>query len=150
MSLPLASGRYGTAIRAVGASADVVVKRGEGNGMRSFRVWLVIGSAIVMAFLSAKALFNGTAWNVLPWGILAFATAYLASNRREAWTFGGLFGFVVSYAFLWFDNTGTKTLSSVAILIPLIFAPALFGALCGFLAAWLGWIIRQAVKPRQS
>jgi Ni/Fe-hydrogenase subunit HybB-like protein len=118
--------------------------------MRSFRVWLVIGTAIVMAFLSAKLLFNGTAWNVLPWGILALATAYLASNRREAWAFGGLFGFVVSYAFLWFDNTDTKTLSRVAVLIAVIFVPALFGALCGFLAAWLGWIIRQAVKPRRS
>ena len=116
--------------------------------MRSLRVWLVIGAAIVMAFLSAKVLFNGSAWNVLPWGILAFATAYLASSRREAWMLGGWFGFVVSFAFLWFDNTGTKTLAKVAALIALIFAPALFGALCGFLSAWLGWIVRQAMKRR--
>jgi hypothetical protein len=54
-----------------------------------------------------------------------------------------MFGFTVSYAFLWFDNTGTKTVSTVLILIPLIIVPALFGALCGFLAAWLGWIVHR-------
>lgn len=117
--------------------------------MRFARVIVVCAAAVIMAFLSAKALFNGSVWNIFPWGILAFATAFLASSRREAWAFGGLFGFVVSYAFLWFDNTGTKTLSTVLVLIPLIILPALFGALCGFLAAWLGWIVRQAVlKPK--
>lgn len=118
--------------------------------MRFARAIVVIAVALVMAFLSAKVLFNGSVWNVIPWGILAFATAFLALSRREAWVFGGLFGFVVSYAFLWFDNTGTKTLSTVLILIPLIILPALFGALCGFLAGWLGWIVRQAVlKPKR-
>ena len=73
------------------------------------RAFLVIGVAIVMAFISAKLLFNGSVVNVVPWGILAFATSFLASSKREAWTLGGIFGFVVSYAFLWFDNTGTKT-----------------------------------------
>jgi len=112
--------------------------------MRFFRVLVVVAVALIMAFLSAHVLFNGSVWNVLPWGVLAFASAFLASSRREAWVFGALFGFAVSYAFLWFDNTGTKTLSTVLILIPLIILPALFGALCGFLAAWLGWIVRQA------
>lgn len=112
--------------------------------MRFIRVFGVVAVAIIMALLSAKVLFNGSAWNVVPWGILAFATAFLARSRREAWVFGALFGFVVSYAFLWFDNTGTKTLITVLILIPLIILPALFGALCGALAAWLGWIARQA------
>ena len=114
--------------------------------MRFKRIALVGGAAIVMAFLSAKLLFDGSTWNIVPWGILAFATAFLASSRREAWVFGSVFGFVVSYAFLWFDNTGTKTLSTVLVLIPLIILPALFGALCGFLAAWIGWIVRQAVQ----
>jgi hypothetical protein len=113
--------------------------------MRFTRMIVVFIAAITVAFLSAKVLFNGSVWNVIPWGILAFATAFLASSRRESWVFGGLFGFVVSYAFLWFDNTGTKTLSTVLILIPLIVLPALFGALCGFFAGWLGWIVRQAL-----
>ena len=114
------------------------------------RAFLVIGVAIVMAFISAKLLFNGSVVNVVPWGILAFATSFLASSKREAWTLGGIFGFVVSYAFLWFDNTGTKTLSTILILIPLIILPALFGALCGFLAAWLGWTLRRLLKIQKS
>jgi hypothetical protein len=111
---------------------------------------LVIGMAVVMAFISAKVLFNGSVANVVPWGILAFTTSFLASRRREAWMFGGIFGFVVSYAFLWFDNTGTKTLGTVLILIPLIILPALFGALCGFLLAWLGWIVQRLFKTQRS
>jgi hypothetical protein len=112
---------------------------------------VVFAVAVIMAFLSAKALFNGDIRNVVPWGILAFATAFLASSRREAWVLGALFGFAVSYAFLWFDNTDAKTLSTVLILIPLIVLPSLFGALCGFVTAWLGWIVRQAVvRPKRE
>lgn len=121
--------------------------------MRFIRVAAVVAVALVMAWLSANVLFNGSAWNTLPWGILVFCAGLLATSRREAWTFGGLFGFVVSYAFLWFDNRGAKTLSSVLILIPLIILPALFGALCGVLAAWLGWIVRRAIagpKPEPT
>ena len=119
--------------------------------MRYIRAVVVLAVAIIMAWLSAKVLFNGSAWNTVPWGILAFCSAFLATSRREAWTFGALFGFVVSYAFLWFDNTGTKTLTSVLILIALIILPALFGALCGVLAAWLGWIVRRAiVRPKAN
>lgn len=119
--------------------------------MRSIRVVVVLVVAIIMAWFSGTVLFNGSAWNTLPWGILAFCTAFLATSRREAWTYGGLFGFVVSYAFLWFNNTGKKTLTSVLILIPLIILPALFGALCGLLAAWLGWIVRRAiVRPKHD
>src|SRR5215469_16765925 len=116
----------------------------------SYRVLLVFGVAVVMAFISAKFLFNGSMVNIVPWGILAFATSFLASRRREAWLFGAIFGFVVSYAFLWFDNTGTKTLSSVLILIPLIILPSLFGALCGFLLAGLGWIVQRLFKSQRS
>lgn len=118
--------------------------------MRYTRILPVVCVAIVMAYVSAHVLFNGSAENTPLWGILAFLTAWLATSRRQAWLFGGIFGFVVSYAFLWFDNTGTKTLSMVAVLIPLIILPALFGALCGFLAGWLGWVVRQAVRPQKG
>jgi hypothetical protein len=109
----------------------------------SRRALLVIGAGIVMAFISARFLFNGSILNVVPWGILAFATAFVAANKRQSLILGAIFGFVVSYAFLWFDNSGSKTLSSVLILIPVVVAPALFGALCGLTMAWLGWTLRQ-------
>lgn len=113
--------------------------------MRSPRVLVVVLAGIVMAFLSAKVLFNGSPENVPIWGVLAALTAWLATSRREAWVFGGVFGFVVSYTFLWFDNSATKTVSMILVLIPLIILPALFGALCGLLAAWIGWMVRQSV-----
>jgi hypothetical protein len=118
--------------------------------MRAYRLAVVMVVALVMAWLSAKVLFNGSIWNVVPWGILAGAAAWFAASRREAWTFGALFGFVVSYAFLWFDNTSTLTVAKVLVLVPLIVLPALFGALCGFLAAWLGWLARRALRPRPA
>ncbi|HEV2235145.1 MAG TPA: hypothetical protein VGR57_00660 [Ktedonobacterales bacterium] len=111
--------------------------------MRVYRLAGVLVVALVMAWISAKLLFNGSVWNIVPWGILAFATAFFATSRREARALGALFGFVVSYAFLWFDNTSTLTPSKVLVLVPLIVLPALFGALCGFLAAWLGWLARR-------
>ncbi len=110
------------------------------------RAALVAGVAIAMALVSAKILFGASMLNIVPWGILAFATAFLAASRRESLLFGAIFGFVVSYAFLWFDNSGEKTLGRVLILIPLVVAPALFGALCGLILAWLGWIVRRAVS----
>jgi hypothetical protein len=105
----------------------------------------VAGAAIVMAYISANYLFHGNVLNTIAWGILAFLTAFLASSRREAWEFGGLFGFVVSYAFLWFDNTNQKTLHTVLILIPLIILPACFGLLCGLLLTTAGWYARRLV-----
>jgi hypothetical protein len=99
-----------------------------------------------MAFISAKVLFNGSVLNIVPWGILAFATAFLTSSARQSLLLGSIFGFVVSYAFLWFDNTSELTLSKVLILIPLIVLPAIFGALCGLLLAWLGWMVRRLVS----
>ncbi len=114
--------------------------------VRSRHTWLVVGVALVMAFISAKFLFSGSVINIVPWGILAFAAAFVASNMRQSMLLGAIFGFVVSYAFLWFDNTGQKTLSNVLILIPLIVVPALFGALCGLVLAWLGWLVRRLIS----
>lgn len=113
--------------------------------VRSWHTWLVVGVAVVMAFISANYLFNASVANIVPWGILAFATAFVASTMRQSLLYGALFGFVVSYAFLWFNNTSQKTLSTVLILIPLILLPALFGALCGLALAWLGWLARRLI-----
>ena len=116
----------------------------------SRRALLVFGAAIVMAFLSAKVLFDASIVNALPWGLLAFATGFMAANGRESLRLGTIFGFVVSYAFLWFNNSGTKTLEKVLTLIPLVVLPALFGALCGLIAAWLGWKVKQLVSKGDS
>lgn len=107
------------------------------------RMLLVVFITVVMAYISAKYLFNASTWNVVPWGILAFATAFIASSKHEAWKLGGIFGFGVSYAFLWFDNTSPMNVSKVVFLAVLVVIPALFGLLFGSLLAALGWCIRR-------
>jgi hypothetical protein len=111
--------------------------------LRSTRTLVIIGVALVVAFISAKLLPQGTLLVALPWGVLAFLTASVAGDRQQALALGSCLGFVVSYAYLWFDNTSTLTLPKVVILIFLIVIPSLFGLLCGLLAAWVGWIVRQ-------
>jgi len=109
---------------------------------------LVIIVALVVAFISAKLPAQGTPLVTLPWGVLAFLTAFIARSKKEALALGGCFGFVASYSYLWFDDTSSLTVSSVAVLIPLIIIPALFGLLCGLLASWLGWIVRMRFRPK--
>src|SRR5581483_12137433 len=107
--------------------------------MRLFRsrILLVGACAVIMGFISGKLLlFNGSAMNVLPWGVLAFATSILAPTRRQALKLGGIFGFIVSFSFLCFNNTGTKTLSAAAVVALLAAVAALFGLLCGMLLSW--------------
>ncbi len=116
--------------------------------LRTRQALIDIIVALIIAYISAKFLFHGAVANIIPWGILAFASAFLASNQKEAWKLGGLFGFVVSYSFLWFDNTGIKHVNQIIILIPLVILPSLFGAFCGSSAAWLGWLLRQMLRKR--
>lgn len=115
--------------------------------LNSPKTVLVIIVALVAAFISAKLLAQGTPLVTLPWGLLAFLTAFIARNKKEALALGGCFGFVASYSYLWFDDTSRLTLSSVAVLIPLIIIPALIGLLCGLVASWLGWVVRQRLAP---
>ena len=114
---------------------------------RSITVFVI---AIVMGFISGKFLFHGSALNILPWGILALMTAFIATNKRQALTFGGLFGFIVSYSFLWFNNSNIKSVGQVLFLIVLVTLPALFGLLCGLIAAGLGWKIRSVIKKQNA
>ncbi len=101
-----------------------------------------------MGLASAKVLFGGSMLNVIPWGILALSTSFLARTRRHAWLLGGMSGFVVSASFLWFDNTDAKTLSRIEVLVPAIVVASLFGMLCGAGLGWLGWVLRTAADRR--
>lgn len=114
----------------------------------SSRSLLVALVAIAMGFISGRLLFNGSVLNIIPWGVLALLTAFIALNKRQALTLGGVFGFVVSYSFLWFNNTDIKSLGQVLVLVALVVLPALFGSLCGMALAWLGWIIRSTLRRR--
>lgn len=110
--------------------------------LKTRKFLLVVIVALVAGFVSAKFMAQGNPLVTLPWGVLAFLSAFLAGSRKEAWTLGGCLGFVASYSYLWFDSSDLTT-SKVIGLVFLIILPALFGLLCGLLAAWLGWVVRK-------
>lgn len=84
-----------------------------------------------MAFVSAHYLFNGSALNVIPWGILALCCGMAAQSKAQAWKLGALLGFSISFFFLWFDksdHTSAKEFFELLLIIPI---PSVFGAGCG-------------------
>jgi apolipoprotein N-acyltransferase len=111
--------------------------------LKSRNALVVLVVAIVVAYISAKPFAQANAWVAIPWGILALLIAYLAKNKKESLILGGLFGFVVSYSYLWFNDTSSYTFAKIVFLICLIILPSAFGMLCGLLASWLGWTIKS-------
>ncbi len=110
------------------------------------RYWFTILLALVTSFIFSRlSIAQGKALlNAVPWGILVvLVTAWLGTGKGDALRLGAVFGFLVSYAYLWFDNQNIHSLSQVLILIPLIVLPSLFGLLCGTVLGYLGWRIRR-------
>lgn len=110
--------------------------------LKSRNALIVVAVALIAAFISAKPFAQANAWVVIPWGILAILIAFLAKSKRESLLLGGLFGFVISYSYLWFNDTSSYTAKKIIFLALLIIVPAAFGLLCGLLGSWLGWIIK--------
>jgi hypothetical protein len=111
---------------------------------------LVILGAIMMGFISGKLLlFNGSAMNVFPWGILALGASFLAISKRQAIKFSTAFSFIVSFSFLLFNNTGTTNLVQALKLIAAASIASSFGLLCGVFLGWLGWKVRHGFKKER-
>lgn len=111
------------------------------------RYAVVIFGALAMTFISAHFLFGGSVANVLPWGILALLCGLLAQNKRDAWKLGAVFGFCLSFFFLWLDKTGHISLRQFFGLLVIIPLPSLFGALCGAVLSRLTFGLRHFRKP---
>jgi hypothetical protein len=109
---------------------------------------LVVLCAIIMGFISGRLLlFDGSAANVLPWGILAIAASLLATSKRQSIQLCAAFSFVVSFSFLLFNNTGTTTLvQAIKLIAAAVIASSLFGLLGGILLGWLSWKVRHGFK----
>ena len=67
------------------------------KNLSSQKTWPVILVALVAGFVSAKYMVQGSPVVSIPWGILAFCTAFFARSKREALALGGLMGFAASY-----------------------------------------------------
>lgn len=114
------------------------------------RLSLAVVLAIVVGFVSAKYLAQGTVLVTVPWGVIALLFGVLSRTRRQALLSGAVFGFLASYAYLWFDDTSPLTPGKAAQLALLIVAPAAFGLLCGAAAAWLGRLVARLISGARS
>jgi hypothetical protein len=112
--------------------------------------WLVIAIALITSFINAKVGFDGFLQTAIPWGVIAFTIAFFAPGKQASLKLSGIFGFIVSYAFLWFDNRGIKSFVQIWVLIPLNILPALFGLLCGALCGYLGWSAKKIFYIRSN
>lgn len=130
------------AVRAAAVTMNAILTR--------YRYWVALAGAFIMAFLSAHFLFGGSATNVIPWGILALACGLLAQTKRDAWKLGAVYGFALSFLFLWLDNTSHKSLKQFFELLALIPLPSLFGALCGAILSRLAFGLRKARQSLSS
>jgi hypothetical protein len=127
--------------------AHAVVR--DGRRRRVLRLLIAAALAVVVGFVSAKYLAQGTALVSVPWGVIALLLGAFSPTRRQALLVGAVFGFLVSYAYLWFDDTSALTPAKAAQLALLIMAPAAFGLLCGAAAAWVGRFLAGVVVRRR-
>lgn len=108
------------------------------------RYWATVLIALVTAFIFGRLNIGQLLPNAVPWGILVLlVTALLGTGKCDALRLGAVFGFLVSYAYLWFDNRNIHSVSQVLTLILLIILPAMFGLLCGTALGYLGWRLRR-------
>ena len=109
--------------------------------------------ALVTAFIFSRLTVaqGKTFANAVPWGILVFlVTTFLGTSKKDALRLGALFGFLVSYAYLWFDNRNIQSLTQVLLLVVVVVLPSLFGLLCGVALEYLGWRIRRLFLREDS
>ncbi|GMA60320.1 hypothetical protein NZD89_12010 [Alicyclobacillus fastidiosus] len=110
----------------------------------STRYWFTLLLALITAFVFGQLNYGNLLPNAVPWGILALIlTTWLGTSKKDALRLGATFGFLLSYAYLWFDNHNIHSLTQILILIPLIILPSLFVLLCGAALGYLGWQLRK-------
>lgn len=109
------------------------------------RYWFTILLALITAGLFGMLNYGNLFLNAVPWGIIALIlTAWFGKSQKDAIRLGAVFGFVLSYAYLWFDNHNPAiSVPQILMLIPLIILPSLFGLLCGAALGYLGGHLRK-------
>ncbi|GAB3614774.1 hypothetical protein [Humibacter ginsengisoli] len=61
---------------------------------------------VALGAVSGRILFGGTAWNLIPWAIVAIAIGVVAGNLRTALLASAIYGYLLVAAFLYAANTG--------------------------------------------
>ena len=105
---------------------------------------------IALGFVSARYLPQGNPLVTVPWGLTAVVLGTACRTRPRALLVGGALGFAASYSYLWFDDTSPLSAATATRLALVIIVPAVFGLLCGALAAWLGAVLGRALRARAA
>ena len=106
---------------------------------------LVISGAVGagLGALSGRILFGGTAWNMIPWAIIAIAIGLLADNGRTVLLASGIYGYLLVAVFLYTANTGNTPFAG-RILFAL--ALGLVGPVCSIVLTVITRLIRLGVR----
>jgi hypothetical protein len=77
------------------------------------RVLIVAAGALVgigLGALSGRILFGGSAWNLIPWALVAIAIGLVARDLRTAVVASAVYGYLLCAAFLFVANAGDVSL----------------------------------------
>ncbi|MCI0159395.1 hypothetical protein KNO15_22055 [Leifsonia shinshuensis] len=112
---------------------------------RTLTVILCGAIGIGLGALSGRILFGGSAWNLIPWAIVAIAIGLIPTNRLTALLASGIYGYLLVAVFLFAANT-SNTPPAQRILFALTLA--LIGPLCSIALTLLTRLLRLRVLRR--
>lgn len=110
------------------------------------RTLTVVISGLVgigLGALSGRILFGGSAWNLIPWTIVALAIGLVAADRRTALLASGVYGYLLSAVFLYIANTSNTPMVQRFLFALML---ALVGPVCAIALA----LLARLVAPRIS
>lgn len=112
------------------------------------RIFVAIFLGAVLGGLLAKVIFNGSAWNLIPWGVTGIGLGIFARSKKEAGISGALYGFVLSFIFM---VRGYEGAAPIITRFPPFAVLGLFGAVCGSMLGLMGSMtIRFFTKEKIS
>ena len=101
---------------------------------------VVIIIAILLAFIATRFLFVGSALTLIPWCITGLLIGYWSANKKTALFYGAIYGFILSFSFMFFGYNGSASIISR---FPFFALLGLFGAVCGIVLGVLGSIVKK-------
>jgi hypothetical protein len=107
-------------------------------------VSIIVGT--LLGIIGARYVFVGSWLSLVPWGIVGLAIGYWG-DRRAALTNGAAYGFMLAFAFMVAGYGGTASLLSR---LPFFAILGLFGAICGFILGWLGFLLKGGIHKLTS
>ena len=106
---------------------------------------IVISGAVGVGLgaLSGRILFDGSAWNMVPWAIVAITIGLVADNGRTALLASGIYGYLLVVVFLFAANTGDTPFAQRALFA---LALGLVGPVCSIALTVITRLIRFGVQ----